>query len=351
MSKAVSLYLPHFATDLVGRRCRARLRAKRRPDRRGPAILLQATNAGRQVVAACCAQAAAAGVRVEMTMAEARALLAGEVIVEPHDPDRDLQALEALGRWALRFSPLVAVDPPDGLLIDIAGCAHLFGGEGGLVDRIAEGAGGLGLAARVAAAPTLACARALARFAASDRLVVPGGGERDTLEPLPVAALDVGSEVVEALAEVGVDRIGQLLALRRDEVAKRFGMGLLKRLDQALGRMPEAIETIRDEGPPQVECVFAGPVKQLEAIQLTVNRLLKELAVTLERRECGIRKLELHLDRADAGPCRETLALSRPSRDAKHLRTLLAPRVESMNMAHGVERVSLVVTRTGRLPH
>ena len=294
-----------------------------------------------------------------MTVAHARALLPVEqAVVELHQPQRELAALGALDRWALRFSPIVAVDPPDGLVIDSAGCRRLFGDESRHVHLIGSATEQLGFCARMASAPTFACARAVARFGSGrgesggeSGGFVAEGGQRRALTALPVEALGVEAASVDALREVGIDRIGHLFDLPRSSLAARFGRELLRRLDQAVGRAPETIDPVRPVAPPVVERVFAGPATQLEAVVLAVRGLLEELSNVLEHRECGARRLELRLDRPDAGPLSVTITLSRPSRDARHLWSLLGPKIESVNLGWGVERLRLAASSLGRLAH
>jgi protein ImuB len=119
--------------------------------------LLVATTRGVQWVAGCCARGAALAVRVGMRLAHARALIHGAPVrLVAYDPDRDAHRLHALARWALRFCPVVAVDPPDGLLLDIAGCARLYRGEKPHVRAIADGLARLGFIYRIVVAPTFA---------------------------------------------------------------------------------------------------------------------------------------------------------------------------------------------------
>ena len=317
----------------------------------GP-VVLYTTTAGRQIVVRRCEQAAACGVRQGMTLSHAKALLPNDnVLIKPHQPQRELLALQALARWALRFSPIVAVDPPDGLLIDIAGCERLFHGEQRLLEIITTAISRLGFQNHLASASTFACAWAVARFGSADRITVPNGNEREALEPLPIGALRIDEATIKALHEVGIDRIGHLLKLPRPSLGERFGQELLKRLDQAMGNIAQTIDPIRPIEPPMVERIFAGPTTQLEAIELTVRELLEELSEHLQQRECGVRQLELRFDRIDVESIRESIALSHPSRDAKHLWSLLRPKVESINLGYGVERVVLKALRWGQLPH
>ena len=315
-------------------------------------VLLYTTIAGRQIVVRRCEQAAVCGVRQGMTLSHAKALLPNDqVLIKSHQPQRELVALQALARWALRFSPIVAVDPPNGLLIDITGCERLFHGEQRLLEIITTTITRLGLGNRLASASTFACAWAIARFGSSDRILVPSGDERKALEPLPIGALRIDEATIEALREVGIDRIGHLLKLPRLSLGARFGATLLERLDQAMGNIAQTIDPIRPIEPPMVERIFVGPTTQLEAIELTVRELLEELSEHLQQRECGVRQLELRFDRIDVQPIRETITLSHPSRNGKHLWSLLGPKVESMNLGYGVERVVLKALRWGQLPH
>jgi len=310
------------------------------------------TVAGAQRIVHRCQRAAAAGVRPAMTLTHARALLTEtDIHVEPFDEARERKALHALASWALRFSPIVATDPPDGLLLDIAGCQRLFHGERRLVNLIANNIHWLGFHARIALADTFACARAAARFGDHERTIIPSGDEREAFTPLPIEALRVDDDILDALHEVGVDCIGDLFDLPRLELVTRFGPDLLLRLDQATGEAIETIEPIRPVQTPRAERAFAGPVKQLQAITLTTRDLLAQLIESLTRNESGVTTLHLTLQRSDAGPVHETITLSRPTRRADHLWSLLRPKLETVNLGFGVERITLTAARYRRLRH
>ena len=317
--------------------------------------MIVATSGNRQTIADCCARSAAAGVRRGMTLAHARALLQGdgEVSIEPATPQRDAADLDRLAHWSMRFSPTVATDPPDGLLLDITGCQRLFRGEGRLVELLERDVRQLGLATRLAAAPTVGCARAVARFGESACTIVAGNDAdvRAALAPLPVAALRIDPDVLDALATIGIERIEHLFNLPRAALPSRFGADLLLRLDQALGQAIETIDPIRPVPPPTVQRVFDGPTTQLEAIQITVHKLIEQLQTLLQQRESGALRLDLHLSRIDAAPVHLTVALSRPSRDPRHLWSLLQPAVEKVDLGYGIEQIDLTATSSGPLPH
>lgn len=299
-----------------------------------------------------CEQAARAGVEPGMTLAHARALLPAErVRVLPFQPQRDARALTALAEWATRFSPLVAPDPPDGLLLDIDGCQRLFGGDERLLRLIAGAVARLGLNARLAVAGTFGAAWAFARFGGQAHALVPDARLREALEPLPVRALRVEAPVEAALREVGVVRVGELLAIPRSQLAARFPSSLLLRVDQALGAAIELIEPVRPEPPLSAEREFAGPTASGEGIAITVRELLDELARGLLARGRGVLKLRVRLVRSDLPPAALLLSLSRPSRDARHLWRLIAPRLERAPLGFGVESIECTALRTGLIRH
>jgi len=304
-------------------------------------------------VARACERCEAAGVRAGMTVAHARSLLCDrEVRVEPYTPDEDARQLRRLARWALRFSPIASPDDPDGLLLDIAGCAHLYGGEENLAERVAEFLEQLGLEARIAVAPTFACAQAVARSADRRITIVSSDAVRRVLDGLPMAALRVDLATCEALAEVGIEHIGQLVDLPRAQLAARFGNELLHRIDQALGRsVSELIQPVHLCEPLEVSRLFDGPVVCLEAVQAACRELLSLLIRQLVRRESGVRLLTLAFRRINAAPVTLTLRLTHPSRDEAHLGSLLRPRLERLHLGFGIEEIHLRAVQTEGMGH
>lgn len=334
------------------------------------AIILTRTVASRELVAHRCARAAEAGVTTGMDLAHARSLLPSRLNahVEPHRPERDAMALHALAVRLCKFSPLVAPDPPDGLVLDITGVAHLFGGELLLLRRIAKFLHMRGFAARVAVASTIGCAWAMARYAEQPFASVLPGGERDALTRLPTRALRIDDALTHALAEIGIATLGDVLRLPPASLASRFDPALLRRLSQALGRAPETLEPVRPRPPARAGLMFDGHTDAWEAVHEAARTLLHELCDVLAEQERGVRQLDVTLQRPKpatnphagvqasdlarhAVPPDVQIMLSHPNRSAAHLWSLLRPRLERIDLAGGVEGVVLLASRTGRLRH
>lgn len=248
-----------------------------------------------------------------MALADARAMIP-ELPVADDDPAADAVLVEEIANWAERYTPLVARDG-HGLMLDITGSAHLFGGEAAMVDDLVARLTANGFHARAAIADTPGAASAAARF--TDVAVVPEGGAATMLAPLPLAALRLDRETVSALDRVGLKQIGQIADSPRAPLAARFGTILIRRLDQALGHDEEAIDPRR---PPPVfiaERRFAEPISHEQDIAATLASLAATLGRSLEIRSEGARRLEFSLFRVDGYVSRIAVGAGRPVRAQK----------------------------------
>jgi len=314
-----------------------------------PPRLTSIRNGSRIEIAAACPHAQALGLVPGMAVTQARAQVKG-LDVRPADLKGDLAALRRLAILAARrWSPVAALSGGDGLLLDISGTAHLFGGEERLARRIVRLLARAGFTARIAIADTAGAAWALARHVAHPITLCPPGGQADAIADLPTAALRIDAAASELLQRLGIVRIGQLSALPRAPLARRFGATTVLRLDQALGRMPEPLDPVI---PPQAIVArqrFAEPIATAEAIEHWLGALVPKLATTLEAEGLGVRALECIADRVDGVPQRIRIGLARPSRDPAHLLRLLKRRIEDVEPGYGIDAIALHVRRAAPL--
>nr|WP_232318374.1 DNA polymerase Y family protein [Sphingomonas sp. TDK1] len=327
----------------------------RRDDERGvesPRILSRRTGS-RSEVAAACPAALAAGIRIGMALTQARALVP-ELRVDPADPDGDRADLERLAHGlARRWSPSVTLAGEDLLFLDLTGVAHLHGGEARMLRRLHALLARLGFAARIAVADTLGAAWALARFRPETLLRCPPGEHGAWLAPLPVEALRLEGDALDLLHRLGVDSIGQLAALPRAPLVRRFGTVIAARLDQALGRIPEPVTPVTPPEPIAVTQRFAEPIATPEAIAHWLGDLVHRLAEALAEAGQGARRIGLVADRVDGVPQRIGIGLARASRDPAHLLRLLARRIDQIEPGYGLDAMTLHLLRSeplGALP-
>ena len=274
--------------------------------------------------------------------------LVPDLILADAEPEADAAALTALVDWCVRFSPAVAPDPPDGLFLDIAGLTHLWGGETTLAADFARRLAANGLFVRLAIADAPGAAWALARFGA-DRAIVPPGGERGFIAPLPTAALRLPPPLAAQLARLGLARVGDLEALPRDQVARRFGAEFLLRLDQALGRAGEALAWRRPPTPWFARLAFAEPISAPEDLARVTRDILTVLCARLEAEARGARRFELAFHRLDGVVQPLVVGLALPGRDIRAIARLFAPKLEGVDPGFGIEVVTLVAAEVEAL--
>jgi len=338
-SRWLCLWLPRWSTD--------RWRQARQPAERESATPLALVTAGQGGVrvTAVDALAAAEGVAVGLTLADARALLP-ELAIAEAAPTADRAALERLAIWAERFSPFVALDPEgDGLWLDIAGTGRLFGPPEALMAGLVERLDRMGFAGRAAVAPTPGAAWALARFGA-DRAVVAEGGIAAALAGLTPLALRLTADMVLELRRLGLVRLEQLYGLPRASLGARFGAVLARRLDQALGRAAEALAPHRPPPRHLARLAWPAPIGRTEDVEAAIRHLAADLCRSLERTGEGAVRLMLALHLADGQVRRLAVGCSRPSRAGEHLARLFAEKLDGLDIGFGVEAILLDATET-----
>lgn len=339
MRRVVSLFLPTWSTD------RLRRKAGKPPPEGWPPLVTALPDHGRRVLASVDAAARAQGVHPGMTVTRARSLAPGLVVVDA-EPDDDLEGLRRLALWAgRRYSPCVAPDPPDGLWIDISGCEHRFGDERGLLKDLYRRVTASGLTVQLAAAETAGCAHAVARHVPAGRpnIVAPGKA-RAAIGLLPVGALRIEPGVADELRRMGFERVEQLLGAPRAPLAKRFGRQLYRRLDQALGMIPEPIEPIFPAKVPRVRRGLLEPISTADAFARVIRDLVDNLAAILVADGSGARRLDLFFERVDRHVQAIRVGTAAPTRDPQHLAKLLTARIETIDPGLGIEAMTLLAT-------
>lgn len=307
-----------------------------------------ATLEGQQrCVVAVNAAAAACGITPGMALSRAR-VIQPDVKVEPAQPHTDAHALQRLAVGALRYSPLVAACPPDGLWIDATGAAHLFGGEAAMVEKITRRLHTAGIRARAAIAGTPGAAWAWSRYGHGNP-VLSAGAENRALDGLPLYALRLPQMAAASLRRVGVKTIGDLRRVPRATIPIRFGADVLRRLDQALGLAPEAITPILPPAARRRCMNFAEPISTPEDLKRAIDILTRQLCRDLEEREEGARRLDLVFGRVDGRPEAIRITTARPTRDVLHMAKLLGEKLPTVDPGFGIEVATLTAWRVGAL--
>ncbi len=276
------------------------------------------------------------GLKPGMSLPDARAMHPALVCVDA-DARAEAQTLEDIADWCRRFTPLAALDAPDGVMLDVSGAAHLFGGEAKLLMEVEARLEAQGFCARAALASTPEAAWALARYGTL-RLLPPDLDETERarrLADLPLAALRLDAATISDLAQAGLRRIGDIMLRPRAPIAARCGGFIHARLDGLLGRVKTPISP-RFEAPPYLaERRFLDGVTHREDIAATILSLAHDLAELLVRHSEGARRLKVSLFRVDGLVKHFEVGASRPLREPKLIARLFDERIDAACASNG----------------
>ncbi|WP_434622139.1 Y-family DNA polymerase [Tabrizicola sp. M-4] len=386
--RILSLWFPRLAAERVLRLSRTGMAGLSGP------LAVVADRNGAQVIVSLSQAAEAAGVAVGQPLRDATAMCPRLATV-PADPAAEAAFLTRLRRWVGKFSPWVAEEPPAGLVVDLTGCAHLFGGEAALLAQVEADCEALGLSLRAAIADTPGAAWALSRHAgqgvavhrsgdaiqqeahatrsrAAKRrgwerggtlpvtgadgagagprgVIAPQGKMRQALGPLPVAALRLEPEVVEGLVRLGLRRVEDLAVLPRAALARRFGAGVLRRLDQALGLEPEPVTPAGAPLHFAARISLPEPIGLLADVEAAVERLLPVVCARLRRQGHGARRVRLQAFRCDGAVQVAEVGLARASDREDRIRPLLAMKLPDLEAGFGFDMIRLEAVAVERL--
>jgi protein ImuB len=276
------------------------------------------------------------GLAIGMTLADARARVP-DVQAIPHDPAADAALLAQLAEGCDRYTPSVARDAPDGLILDITGCTHIWGGQAALIAEIAGWLAHQGMTARIALAATPDRARALARHGgeqvAVNRRPPPGAvnEERAPFTPaLPVAALGLPADAETALRRAGLHTIDDLADRPRRPLAARFGAEATTRLARVLGEEDVRIVPLRPVPAFTLTHRFAEPVARTDHVLAAIAALAEDMAEALREHHAGGRRFTVSLFRSDGAVQRLSIATGGPARDPALVMRLFRERIDAL---------------------
>lgn len=291
--------------------------------------------------ALCC------GVQKGQMLAMARSLVP-DLVSRPLSSVPDALALLQLAEWCRRFSPLVSVDPPDGLWIDTTGCSHLFGGENAMLSAIDTALAERGHTVRAALADTAGAAHALARYGRISLLAVSSRELEQALDPLPVEALRLGQEECDLLQKLGIVSLADLRRVPRSALTRRFGVGPARQLDYALGRQKEPLRFEQPVIALRAVRHLVEPIGTADSILHVIQVLVQEITFLLQEKGLGVRQVDLICHRIDNITQAIRVGTSEPVNNIGRLYRLLREQVETIDPGFGIECMTLQVEQAER---
>lgn len=331
----VSIWFRHLLTDQ---------KAIRQPGLKGKSYVFAEPDHGRMLITALTDEARKYGVTEGMTVADARVIAPGLQVFDGK-PGRNIKLLTGLAEWCLRYTPLVQLDPPDGLLLDVTGCTHLKGGEKAYLQEIVSRLKAIGYDVRPAIADTIGTAWGVARCAATG-LIVSEGEHRNALMSLPPSALRLPMNQLLKLRNLGLHQISSFIYMPNSVLRRRFGKDMVLRLQQALGQEAEYLFPLKEPVPYSERLDCLEPVKTRPAIEIALNDLLERLCKRLYGEGLGLRSAMFAWYRIDGNNGNIIIGTNHASNRVQHIFKLFFIKLDNVAPGMGIELFTLDALKT-----
>jgi protein ImuB len=321
----VAIWFRHLKTDWM---------VRHQPQLKDIPFVLAMPDHGRMKIMEASAVAKTKGLCAGMVVADARIILPG---VQVLDDDLGLtdKLLKKLCLWCVRYTPIAAVDT-NGLILDISGCAHLWGSEENYLRSIINKLKGFGYHVRAAMADTIGAAWAVSRYGKIKAIIKPGE-QAEALMALPPAALRLETDILERLQKLGLDTISSFMNMQRSALRRRFGGQLLLRLDQAMGTEEEFVKPIIPIEPYSERLPCLEPIQTATGIEIALQKLLEKLCKRLQKEGKGLRIASFKCFRVDDEVEQITINTNHASNNPDHLFKLFQLKIATIEPALGIE--------------
>ncbi len=325
MPRYASIWFPYLLAEYE---------VRKQPMLREEPFVLASKQRGRMVIDAVNVLAMQKGIRKGMVLADCKAILPELQMIET-EPGRGEKLLQAMAEWSIRYTPFVAVDLPDGLILDTTGCTHLWGGEAAYLESIQSKLGGYGYTLRTAIADTIGSAWAISRFGTA--AIVEPNQQHDALRKLPPSALRLDSTILARLKKLGLQQIGSFMDMPHTALRRRFGPMLPLRINQALGNETEPIVPVKPVEPYQERLNSMEPIATAIGITIALQQLLQTICARFESEGMGLRQAVFKAYRVDGNLQQIEISTVYPSRNTIHLFKLFEHKISTLEPALGFE--------------
>ena len=375
----ISLWFPYFGAERVQRIFKFEKNHK---------LAIIENNGNTQTLSSVSFGAHNSGLNIGQPLQDAKAICP-ELMTRVRSVKCELTFLHALCRWYTQFTPWVAADSYDGVILNIKGCAHLFGGEEGMLDLIVSRTETFGLTVTSGVADTVGGAWALARFTskptesylksnsidqearatrsrATKKIqiddtkqqvtqllknnairIAPAGNTYNSLAKLPIASLRIENKIVTKLNQLGLKSVKDLLKQPRAALARRFGPTLITRLDQALGHVPETISPITDKKHFGVRISFPEPIGLIEDIKNAIEKLLIRLCNKLKTAVLGFQELKIDLGFSNNETQSLLVSLACFTNNPERIFSVLLLKLDEIKPSFGIDIIRLEAINVG----
>jgi protein ImuB len=326
----VAIWFRHLKTDWM---------IRRQPELKDIPFVLALPSRGRMVITEVSKVAKTKGLYAGMIAADAK-IVFPEVKVVDDRTDLAEKLLNNLSIWFIKYTPVVSIDLPDGLILDVSGCTHLWGSEEAYLKDIINKFKSLGYHVRLAIADTVGTAWAVCRYG-KEKAIIKSNEQAEALMRLHPEALRIEYSISERLHKLGLHTISSFINMQRSALRRRFGEQILLRLDQALGNKAEIIKPVITVEPYNEHLPCIEPIQTATGIEIALQQLLEALCTRLQKEGKGLRFATLKCYRVDNNIQEINIRTNHPSNNTKHLFKLFETKIASIEPALGIEVFTL----------
>ena len=308
MSKRfVSISFPHLSVDWV---------ELRKPELKKIPFVLVTPSHGRMIITASNALARKNGIQKGMVLADAKAVLPSLQNFDDK-PTLEIQLLQRIAEWCIRFTPVASVDPLGGIILDATGCTHLWNGDENYMTDIINRLKARGYYVKAAIADTIGAAWAIARYGKTN--IIEKDKHIDAILSLPPEALRLDTSSIERLHKLGLRQIKDFISMPRSSLRRRFGHLIIQRINQATETEQEFIQPVYPIEPFQERLPCIEPIVTRTGIEIALEKLLQKLCNRLSKEGKGIREVYFREYRVDSKAVGIQINTSRSSCNVDHL--------------------------------
>jgi protein ImuB len=337
----VTIWFRHLKTDWF---------SIRQSSLRNIPFVLSAPDHGRKVITNVNECAYTKGIEPGMVVADARAIFPSLEVLDD-DPALSEKLLKAIAEWCIRFTNIVAIDPPDGIIMDVTGTAHLWGGEEKYINDIHQRLRNRGYDVRATIADSIGTAWAIAHYGGFTR-IIESGKQMEALLSLPPSALRLELNVADRLHKLGLYQIRNFISMPRSALRRRFGKDIILKLGQALGNEEEPIIPVQPVEPWRERLPCLEPIVTATGIEIALQRLLNTICRRMQLDGMGIRKAVFTGYRADGKPEKIEIGTHRASINTEHLYKLFEDKISTIEPGPGIELFMIEALKAEKIsPH
>jgi protein ImuB len=334
----LTIWFPHLMMDWI---------IIKNPALKDKALVIVVPDHGRLMITEPSVTAVKKGIFKGMIAADGR-IIDPELKLIDEQPGLSQKLLQSLCKWCIRFTPVVSIDEPNGLILDATGCTHLWQNEENYFNAITSRLQQHGYHIRAAMADTIGAAWAVTYYGKSNS-IVENGQQKNILLSLPPSALRINISIAERLHKLGLTTIQHFISMPRSALRRRFGDELLLRLDQALGNEEEFIEPLIPPEPFSERLHCLEPIVTKAGMEIALQKLLDTLCLRLKKEGKGLSTAIFRCFRLDGKVEQISIGTNHPSNTPNHLFKLFEEKIETIEPDLGIELFILEAPRTERV--